>query len=117
MLTFVFVCLFDVFLDMQIVFQVLALLGKMGVAGGYCFLYVFFTELFPTVVRNMGFSITSTAARISICVCPYILYFGKGFPSLPFVKKRMTEIKRENDTKPVVTLQMTLMHSSVRNQR
>uniref|UniRef100_A0A3B4ZDW0 Solute carrier family 22 member 5-like n=1 Tax=Stegastes partitus TaxID=144197 RepID=A0A3B4ZDW0_9TELE len=63
--------------DMDVMSQVLALLGKMGVAGAYCFIYVFFTELIPTVVRNMGLGIASTAARLSAVICPYVIYMGK----------------------------------------
>ncbi len=62
---------------MRVMFQVLALLGKMGVSGAYAFIFVFFTELIPTVVRNMGFGVASTAGRIGTIICPYVIYMGK----------------------------------------
>uniref|UniRef100_A0A3Q1EH92 Solute carrier family 22 member 5-like n=1 Tax=Acanthochromis polyacanthus TaxID=80966 RepID=A0A3Q1EH92_9TELE len=71
--------------DMDVVSQVLALLGKMGVSGAYCFIYVFFTELIPTVVRNMGLGIASTAARISSIICPYVIYVGVYNKVLPYL--------------------------------
>uniref|UniRef100_A0A3B4ZK55 Solute carrier family 22 member 5-like n=1 Tax=Stegastes partitus TaxID=144197 RepID=A0A3B4ZK55_9TELE len=66
---------------------VLALLGKMGVAGAYCFIYVFFTELIPTVVRNMGLGIASTAARslIFLIPVPFILFAGVYSKVLPYL--------------------------------
>uniref|UniRef100_A0A3B4ZCR2 Solute carrier family 22 member 5-like n=1 Tax=Stegastes partitus TaxID=144197 RepID=A0A3B4ZCR2_9TELE len=71
--------------DMDVMSQVLALLGKMGVAGAYCFIYVFFTELIPTVVRNMGLGIASTAARLSAVICPYVIYMGVYSKVLPYL--------------------------------
>ncbi|KAM6948332.1 LOW QUALITY PROTEIN: solute carrier family 22 member 4-like [Aplochiton taeniatus] len=58
------------------VFQVLALLGKLGVSRAYSFLYLFSMELFPTVVRNMGLGVASTAARLGSILSPYVVYIG-----------------------------------------
>ncbi|XP_070774910.1 organic cation/carnitine transporter 2-like [Enoplosus armatus] len=71
--------------DMHVMFQVLALVGKMGVSGAYCVIYVFFTELIPTVVRNMGLGIVSTAARIGTIICPYVIYMGVYNKILPYI--------------------------------
>ncbi|XP_073347791.1 organic cation/carnitine transporter 2-like [Pagrus major] len=65
--------------DMPVMLQVFALVGRMGVTGAYIFLFVFFTELMPTVVRNMGLGITTTAAFIGAIMCPYVIYMGKCF--------------------------------------
>lgn len=62
---------------MTVTFQVLALVGKLGVSVGYCFIYVMFTELVPTVVRNTGLGIFSTAARVGAIICPYVIYVGE----------------------------------------
>lgn len=64
---------------MQVMLQVLALVGKIGVSAAYSIIYVFFSELIPTVVRNMGLGIASTAARIGSIICPYVIYMGKCF--------------------------------------
>uniref|UniRef100_A0A3B4FEH5 Major facilitator superfamily (MFS) profile domain-containing protein n=1 Tax=Pundamilia nyererei TaxID=303518 RepID=A0A3B4FEH5_9CICH len=71
--------------DMPIIVQVLALVGKTGVSAAYCFIYVFFTELMPTVVRNMGLGICATAARIGAIICPYLLYMGLYSKILPYI--------------------------------
>ncbi|XP_053186672.1 organic cation/carnitine transporter 2-like [Scomber japonicus] len=71
--------------DMQFMIQVLALVGKIGVSAAYCLIYVFFTELMPTVVRNMGLGVTSTAARIGTIICPYMIYIGVYNKVLPYI--------------------------------
>ncbi|XP_074545175.1 organic cation/carnitine transporter 2-like [Halichoeres trimaculatus] len=71
--------------DMPVMLQVLALVGKMGVSGAYSFIYVIFTELMPTVVRNMGFGIVSTAARLGTIICPYVVYSGVFSKFLPYI--------------------------------
>nr|XP_057924732.1 solute carrier family 22 member 21-like [Doryrhamphus excisus] len=63
--------------DMHVTFQVLVLLGKMGVAIAYCFTYLVFAELFPTVVRNTGMGFLSSSARIGAIICPYVIHIGK----------------------------------------
>lgn len=62
---------------MPVLFQVLALVGRIGVSCAYCFIFVFFTELIPTVVRNMGLGVNATAAYIGTIMCPYLIYMGK----------------------------------------
>lgn len=62
---------------MLVMLQVFALVGRMGSTGAYIFLFVFFTELMPTVVRNMGLGITATAAFLGSIMCPYVIYMGK----------------------------------------
>lgn len=57
--------------------QVLTLVGKIGVTCGSCCIHMFMTELMPTVVRNMGLGIASSAGRIGAIMAPYIIYLGK----------------------------------------
>uniref|UniRef100_A0A3Q3WAM5 Major facilitator superfamily (MFS) profile domain-containing protein n=1 Tax=Mola mola TaxID=94237 RepID=A0A3Q3WAM5_MOLML len=71
--------------EMQVMLQVFALGGKIGVAGAYCFIFMFFTELFPTVVRNMGLGVVSTASHIGIIISPYFIYMGVHMKILPFI--------------------------------
>ncbi|XP_056246523.1 organic cation/carnitine transporter 2-like [Seriola aureovittata] len=71
--------------EMHVMLQVLALVGRMGVSSAYCLIYVFFTELIPTVVRNMGLGIASTAARIGTIICPYVIYIGVYSKMLPYI--------------------------------
>ncbi|XP_041659516.1 solute carrier family 22 member 5-like [Cheilinus undulatus] len=71
--------------DLPVMFQVLALVGKMGVSGAYTFIFVIFTELLPTVVRNMGLGVVSTAARIGSIICPFVIYAGVYNKILPYI--------------------------------
>ncbi|CAB1427124.1 unnamed protein product [Pleuronectes platessa] len=50
--------------DMHLMFQVLGSLGQIGVSAAYSFIFLFFPELIPTVVRNMGLVVDSKGARI-----------------------------------------------------
>lgn len=50
----------------------LALLGKLGAAGAFGTVYVFSSELFPTVLRNAGMGTSSVCARVGGMIAPYI---------------------------------------------
>ncbi|KAL2077661.1 hypothetical protein ACEWY4_027165 [Coilia grayii] len=63
----------------------LAMIGKLVVTGAFSFVYVYSTELFPTVVRNMGLGVTSMASRIGSTVSPYIAYIGTYNKVLPYI--------------------------------
>lgn len=67
------------FVDMPVVVQVLAFGGKMGVSCSFGVVFLFLTELIPTVVRNMGLGAITTVAHTGTIICPYILYLGKCF--------------------------------------
>ncbi|KAM4605006.1 organic cation/carnitine transporter 2-like [Polymixia lowei] len=71
--------------DMDVISNVLAMLGKLSVSGSYSFLYLFSTELLPTVVRNMGLGVYATAGRIGSLLCPYVVYIGLYSKKLPYV--------------------------------
>ncbi|XP_077361505.1 solute carrier family 22 member 21-like [Festucalex cinctus] len=62
--------------DMPVPFQVVFFVGKLGVAVAYCCIFVFFSELYPTVVRNTGLGVLSTAGRIGTIISPYVIYVG-----------------------------------------
>ncbi|XP_031443379.1 solute carrier family 22 member 4-like isoform X1 [Clupea harengus] len=63
----------------------LAMTGKLVVTGAFSFVYFYSTELFPTVVRNMGLGVTSMAARIGSTLSPYIAYIGTYNSVLPYI--------------------------------
>uniref|UniRef100_A0A667WFP9 Major facilitator superfamily (MFS) profile domain-containing protein n=1 Tax=Myripristis murdjan TaxID=586833 RepID=A0A667WFP9_9TELE len=71
--------------DMPVMSQVFALLGKLGVSGAYSSIYLIATELFPTVVRNMGLGVASTAARVGSIISPYVVYLGVYSKILPYI--------------------------------
>lgn len=78
--------------DKPVVTTVLALIGKMGLSAGFSTVYIFSSELFPTVVRNAGMGASSCMARIGGMVAPYIAdldrlvggKFGVALPQLVF---------------------------------
>ena len=55
----------------------LVMVGKTGVTGAFGFLYLYMTELFPTVVRNMALGATSMASHVGSTVSPYIAFMGQ----------------------------------------
>lgn len=64
---------------MPVVVQVLVFGAKMGVSCSFGVLFLFLTELIPTVVRNMGIGTIATVSHTGTVICPYILYLGKCF--------------------------------------
>ncbi|XP_062262556.1 organic cation/carnitine transporter 2-like [Platichthys flesus] len=71
--------------DMHLMFQVLGLLGRIGVSAAYSFMFLFFPELFPTVVRTMGLGVNSTGARLGTILSPYVIYLGVYSKILPYL--------------------------------
>ncbi|KAL2077660.1 hypothetical protein ACEWY4_027164 [Coilia grayii] len=63
----------------------LVMIGKTCVTGAFGFLYLYCTELFRTVVRNMGLGVTSMASRIGSTISPYVAYIGTYNKVLPYI--------------------------------
>ncbi|XP_060563696.1 solute carrier family 22 member 6-like [Ruditapes philippinarum] len=59
---------------------VLALLAKMTLATGYYALIIYTTELYPTVVRGIGYGFLSTIGRIGAIVSPVLIYLDGILP-------------------------------------
>lgn len=55
------------------------MVGKFGITSAFSMVYVYTAELYPTVVRNMGVGVSSTASRLGSILSPYFVYLGK-FP-------------------------------------
>ncbi|XP_071114400.1 organic cation transporter protein-like [Haliotis cracherodii] len=55
----------------------LAMIGKMGTAMCFAVVYVFSSELFPTVVRNVAVGASSSWARVGGMIAPYVADAGK----------------------------------------
>ena len=49
-----------------------SILGKMCMTGGFEVLYILSSELYPTVVRNVGMGTSSACARAGSMLAPYI---------------------------------------------
>ncbi|XP_067885093.1 organic cation/carnitine transporter 2-like [Heterodontus francisci] len=65
--------------------MMMAMIGKFGYAAAFSMIYVFSTELYPTVVRNMGVAACSMASMIATITSPYFAYLGTHNKILPFV--------------------------------
>ncbi|XP_043561292.1 solute carrier family 22 member 5-like [Chiloscyllium plagiosum] len=68
-----------------VLIMTMAMVGKFGYAAAFSMIYVFSTELYPTVVRNMGVAACSMAAMISTIISPYFAYLGMHNKVLPFI--------------------------------
>ncbi|XP_076142584.1 organic cation/carnitine transporter 2-like [Alosa pseudoharengus] len=71
--------------DLNVLTVTLAMIGKLCVTGAFTFVYFYSTELFPTVVRNMGLGVSSMASRIGSALSPYIAYMGTYNKVLPYI--------------------------------
>ncbi|KAL1763890.1 solute carrier family 22 member 21 isoform X4, partial [Sigmodon hispidus] len=63
----------------------LVMVGKFGITSAYSMVYVYTAELYPTVVRNMGVGVSSTASRLGSILSPYFAYLGTYNRSLPYI--------------------------------
>ncbi|KAM6970041.1 uncharacterized protein FYW47_005309 [Aplochiton taeniatus] len=63
----------------------LEMVGKFGFTMAFSVVYIYTAELYPTVVRNVGIGICSSAARIGSITAPYVIYLGSFNKSLPYI--------------------------------
>jgi hypothetical protein len=54
-----------------------AVMGKFGVASAFALLFVYTTELFPTVVRNAALGANSSVARIGGIAAPMVVLLAE----------------------------------------
>nr|XP_006007287.1 PREDICTED: solute carrier family 22 member 5 [Latimeria chalumnae] len=71
--------------DLSILSTILVLIGKFGVTAAFSMIYVYSTELYPTVLRNSGVGICSMASRFSSILSPYFVYLGAYYRFLPYI--------------------------------
>ncbi|XP_060033837.1 organic cation/carnitine transporter 2 isoform X2 [Erinaceus europaeus] len=71
--------------DLYYLATVLVMVGKFGVTAAFSMVYVYTAELYPTVVRNMGVGVSSTASRLGSIVSPYFIYLGAYDRFLPYI--------------------------------
>ncbi|XP_076468404.1 uncharacterized protein LOC143299160 [Babylonia areolata] len=76
--------------DQQWMTVVLALMGRCSMAVAFAFIWVYSSELFPTVMRNSGHGAASMCARVGGLVAPYVANMsldgaaGKAIPLVIF---------------------------------
>lgn len=76
-LTILTVLTLFVFPELHYLSTFLVMVGKFGITSAYSMVYVYTAELYPTVVRNMGVGVSSTASRLGSILSPYFVYLGK----------------------------------------
>ncbi|XP_051875828.1 solute carrier family 22 member 5-like [Pristis pectinata] len=69
----------------QFVITILVMIGKSGVTAAFTIIYVYSSELYPTVVRSMGVGACSTVSRISSIISPYFGYMAAHSGILAFI--------------------------------
>ncbi|TKY49001.1 Organic cation/carnitine transporter 4 [Spatholobus suberectus] len=63
----------------KVVRMVCGVLGIFGMAGTYNLLFIYTTELFPTVVRNVALGCSTQAAHMGAILAPFVVIFGDGY--------------------------------------
>ncbi|XP_019497742.1 PREDICTED: solute carrier family 22 member 5 [Hipposideros armiger] len=71
--------------DLYYLATALVMVGKFGVTAAFSMVYVYTAELYPTVVRNMGVGVSSTASRLGSILAPYFIYLGAYDRFLPYI--------------------------------
>ncbi|XP_068117165.1 solute carrier family 22 member 6-A-like [Hyperolius riggenbachi] len=71
--------------ELQILRTSLAVFGKGCLAASFSCVFLYTTELYPTVIRQSGLGLGSTMARLGGIVAPLVKMLGDVYPSLPLV--------------------------------
>uniref|UniRef100_A0A8C8R6H0 Major facilitator superfamily (MFS) profile domain-containing protein n=1 Tax=Pelusios castaneus TaxID=367368 RepID=A0A8C8R6H0_9SAUR len=69
--------------DLQTLRTVLAVFGKGCLAASFNCVYLFTSELYPTVIRQTGLGLSNTMARMGSIIAPLVKMLGEYFPFLP----------------------------------
>ncbi|XP_033995987.1 solute carrier family 22 member 4-like [Trematomus bernacchii] len=71
--------------DLQYVALALEMTGKFGFTMAFSVVYIYTAEVYPTVLRNVGMGMCSSAARIGSITAPYVIYLGSYNKALPYI--------------------------------
>ncbi|XP_033996256.1 solute carrier family 22 member 5-like, partial [Trematomus bernacchii] len=71
--------------DLQYVALALEMTGKFGFTMAFSIIYIYTAEVYPTVLRNVGMGMCSSAARIGSITAPYVIYLGSYNKALPYI--------------------------------
>ncbi|MED6246472.1 hypothetical protein ATANTOWER_018428 [Ataeniobius toweri] len=63
----------------------LEMIGKFGFTMAFTIVYIYTAEIYPTVLRNVGMGMCSSAARIGSITAPYVIYLGTYNKVLPYI--------------------------------
>ncbi|XP_028277133.1 solute carrier family 22 member 5 [Parambassis ranga] len=70
---------------LQYVALTLEMIGKFGFTMAFSIVYIYTAEIYPTVLRNIGMGMCSSAARIGSITAPYVIYLGTYNKVLPYI--------------------------------
>ncbi|XP_047463141.1 solute carrier family 22 member 4 [Mugil cephalus] len=70
---------------LQYVALTLEMTGKFAFTTAFSTVYIYTAELYPTVLRNVGIGMCSSAARIGSITAPYVIYLGTYNKVLPYI--------------------------------
>ncbi|KAK2828099.1 hypothetical protein Q5P01_019133 [Channa striata] len=70
---------------LQHVALALEMTGKFGFTMAFSIVYIYTAEIYPTVLRNVGMGLCSSAARIGSITAPYVIYLGTFNKVLPYI--------------------------------
>ncbi|CAL1572924.1 unnamed protein product [Knipowitschia caucasica] len=71
--------------DLPALALVLEMTGKFGFTMAFGIVYIFTAELYPTVIRNAGMGLCSSAARVGSITAPYVIHLGTYSRALPYL--------------------------------
>ncbi|XP_070542002.1 organic cation transporter protein-like [Ptychodera flava] len=71
--------------DLTPLIVTVAMIGKFGIAGSFAIVFLYSTELFPTVIRNLGVGVSSFSSRVGGILAPLTMFLGNIHPALPLV--------------------------------
>ncbi|XP_075043838.1 solute carrier family 22 member 6-A-like [Mixophyes fleayi] len=71
--------------DLQLLRTSLAVFGKGCLAASFSCVFLYTTELYPTVIRQSGLGLGATMARVGGIVAPLVKMLGDFYPFLPLV--------------------------------
>ncbi|XP_030425796.1 solute carrier family 22 member 15-like isoform X5 [Gopherus evgoodei] len=84
-----FACIFTIFLPDNSGFffspTLLALCGKLTISAAFNIVYIYTSELYPTVVRNAGLGVCSMTCRFGGVLAPFVPSMKTLNPSVPFM--------------------------------
>lgn len=68
----------------KVVRMVCGVLGIFGMAGTYNLLFIYTSELFPTVVRNAALGCATQASQMGAILAPFVVVMGGAWPFVVF---------------------------------
>lgn len=65
--------------------MILAIVGKAAIGASFSIIYIYSSEIYPTVLRNTGLGISSMCARVGSIIAPFIAGMRQLHSTLPMI--------------------------------